>query len=329
MLLLMKIKEHLLQPLICASILLGSGFSASADIIEESSLGDTSYENIAEISDEIYIEPLFEYIMAPEELPDLQSRTDYLMENFWNPFDFKNTKVVDQNALNHAFEVYSQAMPYASEKKVMAGVKNLISKIKGNPGLTFQFAKAAEENLYGPRAILWADNVYVLFLENLVSNKKLPESKKRRYKDQLALLNATSIGSAMPAFNFVSESQTPLDMKDKEKFALLMFSEPECNDCRYSILKLDISGKVNDLLADNLLDVCFVVLDETGSFDMDSVRLPEKWNVGVSRDAASNLDLRVFPSFYVLDSDKKIVGKNLNVDDAISLLETLKPANKN
>ena len=49
------------------------------------------------------IPPLFEYVVAPDELPDLRSRTDYLMDNFWSPFDFKNTKYVDQNALNHDF----------------------------------------------------------------------------------------------------------------------------------------------------------------------------------------------------------------------------------
>ena len=71
----------------------------------------------------VVIPPLFEYVEAPEDIVDLQSKTDYLMEHFWDPFDFKNTTVVDQNALNHAFEVYVTAMSFASEKKIDDSVK--------------------------------------------------------------------------------------------------------------------------------------------------------------------------------------------------------------
>lgn len=274
---------------------------------------------VAVDEDIMIIPPLFEYIVAPEDLPDLQSRTDYLMDNFWNPFDFKNTKFVDQIALNHAFGVYCQAMTFASEKKVEQSVKKLIKNIKGNPGLSLQFAKAAEENLFGPRAEIWADGVYMEFLQNLVDNKKIDNSKKKRYQQQLDLLRRTAIGAPFPEIELLSENGTLTKFQPEKNFRLIEFTLPNCEDCRYSNVKMDISGVVNDLIEDGNLDVMLVM---TG-YPVSRKDYPEKWIALSSDNAADILDIRVFPCFYIVDREGKIRGKNLNVDTAIGLLETL------
>ena len=268
---------------------------------------------------QIVIPPLFEYVVAPDDLPDLQSRTDYLMENFWNPFDFKNTKVVDQNALNHAFGVYVQAMPYASEKKVMESVKKLIGKIKGNPGLSYQFAKAAEETLYGPRAELWADDIYMSFLQNLIDNKKVDNSKKKRYQSQLDLLKRTAVGSRLTDLTLKSEEGAITKFTPNKEFTLVAFVSPDCSDCRYSNVKLEISSIVDDLIEDSRLDVLIVGV----GYDAKVADYSQKFKVMSSDNASQVMDIRMYPCFYIIDKEGKIVAKNLPVDSAIDILDTL------
>ena len=53
----------------------------------------------------IEIDPLFQYPSAPEELSSIQDKSNYLVNHFWEPMDFKDKKAVDQNALNDAFKV--------------------------------------------------------------------------------------------------------------------------------------------------------------------------------------------------------------------------------
>ena len=280
-------------------------------------------EGEATQNDELLIPPLFEYITAPDDLPDLQSRTDYLMENFWNPFDFKNTKVVDQNALNHAFGVFAQAMPYASAKKVEDSVKKLIGKIKGNPILTYQFTKAAEEYLYSPRAVIWADNLYISFLENLIQNKKIDNSKKNKYAEQLSLLKKTSVGTELPFFNVISFAQDPAGLHVDRPYTLIEFAPEDCEDCRYSNLKLDISGKINDMIEEGILGVQVIILSPENPSDFNGKIFPAKWRAGYSNDAKSQMDIRLYPSFYIIDNNRKIIAKNLYVDDAIDFLNNL------
>lgn len=270
-------------------------------------------------SNQMTVQSLFEYVVAPDDLPDLQSRTDYLMENFWNPFDFKKTKVVDQNALNHAFGVYAQAMQYATFKKVEDSVKKLIDKIKGNPGLTYQFTKAAEENLYGPRAEVWADDIYIMFLQNLVGNKKLQDAKKKKYAEQLTLLQSTKTGAPFPSLTVYDSSNSTILFKPEGEFKIIQLSSPNCPDCKYSNLKLDISSVMNDLIEDGRLEIDVLLLEENENIPT----YPSGWKVFNAPKVSNILDIRMEPCFYVLDKDNKIIGKNLNVDDAIGLVEYL------
>ena len=275
-------------------------------------------------SDQVVIPPLFEYIVAPDDLPDLQSRTDYLMDNFWSPFDFKKNKYVDQNALNHAFDTYVHAMPFASEKKVKESVKNLIKNLKGNPGLSLQFTKAAEQTLYGPHADFWADDIYISFLQNLIDNKKIDSSKKKRYIDQLDLLKRTAVGSVMPEVNLTTTEGTLTKLRAPKEFRIIEFTYPSCEDCHYSNVKLDISGIINDLIEDGRLEVIVVTMD----YPVKENYFPQKW-ISLSSDNAKDiLDIRVYPCFYIVDKDNKIVAKNLSVDTAIEYLEVLSKEKK-
>lgn len=280
----------------------------------------------AELADENVLEipPLFEYIVAPENLPDLQSRTNYIMDNFWNPFDFKNTQVVDQNALNHAFEVYVKCMPYASEKNVRESVKKLIGKLKGNPGLSYMFTKAAEEYLYGPRAVIWYDEVYVDFLKNLIDNKKISEKRKKKYIDQYALLKSTLPGTEMPKISVETVSGAPSTLSPSKEYTVVGFVPEVCDDCNYAKFKLDISGKISDLLNDGRLEIDIVALNSK----LKEEDWPETWNLYTLTSPLETLDIRRLPCFYILDKNRKIVRKNLSADDVIYTLESLTTSSK-
>lgn len=311
----MKVLKYLLLGSVLLSV---ASISAMAQEVADS-LSNTPMEELTEI----VIDPLFEYVVAPEELEGLQAKTDYLMDHFWEPFDFKKSGAVDQNALNHAMSVYLQTMPYASEKKVKASVKNLIGNIKNNPVLTYQFTKAVEECLYSPRAEIWADEIYIDFLDNLVSNKKIGDSRKARYREQLNLLKNNAIGQTFPKISVKSLGSQPDGLDYDKELTLLEFTVPECNDCRFTNLKLDISSVINDLIEDGKIGVDIILLGDNYNPEMVSGLYPEKWNLGYSTDAYEKLDIRILPTFVLLDSNGKILAKNMTVEGAINYLNSL------
>lgn len=275
--------------------------------------------NKSEGNGQVIIEPLFEYIIAPDELPDLRSKTDYLMDHFWDPFDFKKNNVVDQNALNHAFGVYVQAMPFASEKKVEESVKKLIDHIKGSPTLTYQFAKAAEENLYGPRADLWSDQIYLEFIKNVINNKKVKDSLKKNFKNHYEIIKRSSVGTSFQSIKVKNPEGSDLNWLPTKEITLIEFTPFNSEDFKYSNLRLDISALINEMLESGRLEVNIILLQD----ELPKYSFPEKWNVYYAPEKENFPDIKIYPSFYVIGKNGKIEGKNLTVDDAINLIQQL------
>lgn len=264
------------------------------------------------------VQSLFEYPVAPDELPDIFAKSNWLMANFWNPMDFKSEKAVNQTALNHAFMVYVNAMRWATRDKALESVDNLIGKISKNRVLMLQFTKAAEENLYGARADYYIDEVYVKFLRALQKQKKLTELQKARYNRQLKLLENTMVGNIAPSFKFKKPNGDSGEYFPMSTLTIIEFGDPTCDDCRFAKLKMESNAAISRALTDGKLNVLFMMPDEPENFEEVAKEFPVRWSVGYAEGVDDIYDLRNTPSFYVIGTDGKIIAKNLPAEEAIS-----------
>lgn len=277
---------------------------------------------------QIVVNPLFEYPQAPDEIENLQERSDYLMRHFWEPMNLKSKTAVDQAALNHAMGMYTVAMQFADKEVAVKSVDDLLKKLEKNPVLLLQFTKAAEENIYGERAKMWIDEIYIKFLQALVKNKKIDSLRKTRYQDQLRILSGSAIGAKAPRFNFTGRDGTKHKYFPMSTFTIIEFGDPDCIDCRMAKLKLDTDLEISRLVEEGKLNILFIIPDaEEESFEfIDSVAdYPKDWTVGASSEVDDIYDLRLTPAFYVINGKGEIIAKNIGVENVISLtLDTLK-----
>ena len=278
-------------------------------------------------SETIYITPLFEYPVAPEELPDLRSKSDYLMDHFWDGMDFSTVSTIDQNALNDAFSVYASAMIYASREKAMSSINNLLKRVKGNPTAVIQLTKAAEESLYGPRASIWSDEAYMPFLKATLAEKKIPDYRKARYSMQLDLLNSTASGKPLPSLRITRRDGVQTHYTPGNRVTLIEFGNPSCDDCRFAKTKLLMAVDLEDMIEEGFLDIAFIVPDAVPEDQAELLEefkaYPESWSVGIAYGGDDVLDLRSTPSFYILDPKGKILVKNLGVNEAVDQIRAL------
>ena len=271
----------------------------------------TTEENV------IYIDPLFEYPVAPEEIISLQDKSEWLMEHFWDSFDFKRKEAVDQNALNDAFNVYSHPMRWASRDAVLKSTDRIIASLVKNPVLLLQFTKAAEENLYGPRAETYIDEVYLRYLDALVGSKKITPARKARYIRQNKILKNSLVGTIPPTFVF----DTPNGVKERFRPGLLTvieFGDPDCTDCRHAKLKMDTDLKFSSAVEKGLVNVLFIIPDPEDNWQDSLAEYPKLWHTGASDEVSDLYDLRSTPYFYVIGTDGKIIDKTESVDKAMT-----------
>ena len=267
----------------------------------------------------IEIEPLFEYPVAPEEIISLSDKSNWLMQHFWDNIDLKKKDAVNQSALNDAFRVFTLPMQWADKAEVDKAVDNMLSQIAKNPTLLLQFTKAAEESLYGQRAKIWIDEVYVKYLESFLKNKKISDSRKIRYRKQLSQIKNSLIGNTPSSFDFVTPTGNPGKFQPIGVFTIIEFGDPDCDDCRHAKLKMETDMKFTSLVDRGIVNVMFIVPDPIDGWQTKIGEYPSNWVVGASDTVSDILDIRNTPSFYVIGKDGKILAKNISVDQAKAL----------
>lgn len=276
----------------------------------------------AQTHEPLVIQPLFEYPVAPEEIEGLQAKSDYLMDHFWDPMNFKEKQSVDQNALNDAFSVYVAPMQWADAAKVDASVDGLIAHISKNPVLSLQFAKAAEESLYGPRAYYWNDALFIKFIDNVLRNKAIKKDRKLRYERVKKLLTNTLRGTVPPEFNYVRADGTKARYYPNGVITLIEFGDPDCDDCRMSKLKMESNVRFSNLVDKGKVNVLFIYPDPEEGWQEKLKGYPTKWHVGASEEVTDLYDLRATPSIYVIDREGRVAAKNIDIATATELAST-------
>lgn len=262
------------------------------------------------VRETVVVMTLFEYPTAPEDLPDIKARCNWVMEHFWDKMDFSQN-AVSQAALDHAFGVWVAPMRWADEAVSTAAFDNLIKKISKSPTLLLQFTKAAEHNLYGDKADIWIDAPYLKFVDALLANKKIPELRKGAYKAQKAQLEKSMIGIKMPVFNYETTIGDKGKLSIETPYTIVVFGDPFCSDCSMYKVKLDADKRIADWIADGKLSLYYIVPDGESVEDWQRqlVFYPSAWKRGAGSGLDEIYDIRRNPSVYLLDDKGVIIMK--------------------
>lgn len=266
----------------------------------------------------IEVEPLFEYPVAPEELESMADKSNYLVGHFWDSFDFKGKTSVDQNALNHAFRVFTVPMRFADRERSIAATTKILEALSKNPTLLLQFTKAAEENMYGPRADIWVDEVYMQFLNAIVRNKKVPANRKAKYEKQLKCLANSQPAQIAPRFEFENREGNKTAYFPMSTPTLIIFGNPHDADWRMARLKMESNLKLIQAIDKGKINILFIVPGEMDGWKDLVSNYSGKWTVGAADNVREIYDIRTNPAVYVIGADGKIVGKNLTLNSAVA-----------
>lgn len=265
----------------------------------------------------IVLPPLFEYPVAPEDM-DWNDRSGWLVEHFWDNFDFKQS-AVGQQQLNHAFYTWTVPMHYCKMEIMKTAVDKVVKKLEKNPTLLLQFTRAAEYNVYAPEtAQVWIDDLYLSFLNAVSQNKKISKTQKMRYALQHKVLLNTRRGEPLPQFAFTERSGMQKNFNPSGTTTIVEFGDPSCSDCQMARIALKSDDYIRDLVANGRLNIYFVIPDAEGgdtSWMEDVLDYPDAWTVGAAESLEDMIDLRLTPSLYLINADGNLVMKNVGLDE--------------
>lgn len=260
----------------------------------------------------------FPYPTPPEALTTLSERTNYLVEHFWDRCNLKSA-FSSRAKLAVAFRDYVSFMPYASSDTVHESINRLIDEVKRNKNNLLTLGEIAESALYSDSAEVLSDELYIPFATAVASNKKIPGASRARFEHQARVLTNSQLGAIAPALPFETADGNKSDLSKVESpYILLFFNDPDCDDCTLVKARLAADYNTRQLIDKGILKIVSIYPDSPSDEWKNSVSLyPSTWVVGASEEADDTFDMRNAPVMYFLDKDRKIIAKNMVIDNVI------------
>lgn len=265
---------------------------------------------------------------------DLEQKSDTVQEplfNYWDNFKFddslsvQNPEVGEQALVN--FIVQLNKLPDSIGAKA---IKKMLQRVKTYPGSLSYFTKQYEHYLYDPNSPYRNDALYQPVLEYLVDSVTLSGAERYRYEEKLALVRKNKVGTEALDFSFQHVDGKISKLSDYDNsYILLFFYEPGCPNCDVSIEELKTSTGFRQLIEKGILNVLTIYPHGNHQEWLAyHSKIPSSWINGTDKQREIKTkrlyDLKASPTIYLLDSDKKVLLKDTDLNQVANYFNNTK-----
>ena len=266
---------------------------------------------------------------APADIPENERqlwRYNYYMNHFFDNMDLATDDRLLRTPIFHQrLERYLELLsPHPDSIKF--GIERLVEKTRGNPEL-FRYVVITTTNRYLQTQIVGYDAIWVYLLEKYYLSGDAvwaSEAAIENFRTHVARTKPLLIGNRpaeflSPEINLEnSNEQWRSVFEPRTRYTIVMFWEPNCGHCKkqmpllrdfYNEKREELDFEVFAVCRDNDIERCKNYINANGITNWinvdgrtSNVKFDELWDITSS------------PTIYVLDSQKRIVTKRIEVD---------------
>lgn len=253
----------------------------------------------------------------------------YYKAHYWDNFDFSDNRIMYAPIYEPKLNEYFNKLVLPIPDTVNAEADAILAKARKSPEIfkytLYWLAQHAESS-----KVMGMDEVFVHLVENYYMKGDafwLDSAGLARYEDRAQKIKPNVLGNIAPDLDLQdiwTLQDTPLK-KMEAPYTLLVFWSPECGHCVKEIPQID--SLYNKALKQKGLKVYSVPtegeLTEIQKF-VEKYNLKDWVNVVDAQNNSgyrSKYDVYSTPKVYLLDKDKKIIGKGLDHSNIMDVLE--------
>lgn len=252
---------------------------------------------------------------VPDSITDPERRAGYAAMRWWDDMDFHNRRLsLDTAFMEQNFSNFLMVVANTDTATMKHAVDRLMNSAEVEPDAWRFLCSIAEKYLYDPNSPFRSDELYIPFLQQTIVSKLASYDQQERdtYRLQMALKNRP--GTLATDFSFITREgqNTTLHSLKSDKPVLLMFYNPDCENCEAVISQFSHAGMSQKFT--------IVAIDAEGDrkrWDETAAAMPQGWIIGyaVTQILDNDLyDLKASPTLYVLDNRKKVLVKDVSPD---------------
>lgn len=204
----------------------------------------------------------------------------------------------------------------------------LLDNISGNEDALDATVRLAQKRFANNESKFRNDDLWLTFLDVLRKRENLEEAMKMRYDFEHFMASLNRPGTLANDFEYElrndSSKRNLYSTVTGSQGLILIFYNPECNQCHEIIENLSKNNELNTLIEKKDIEV--VVIDPEDDYEAWRITcdsLPASWTVGYNTDGIIENDayeLLSYPVFYILDQQYKVIGKNIYYSDLLTYI---------
>jgi hypothetical protein len=273
-------------------------------------------------------------VEIPPEIPfyltEPLAKANYLATHYWNQFDFTDTLLIHQGyLLEDDFVNYVDILFHADKKTANTSIKEMLSKTETEKTgrMRAHFLDLFKKYLYDPNSPFLNEDVYISVLEYIIQSKRSDEAEKSRavFNLEMALKNRVNDPATDIEYTLAT-GMTGTLYAIQSDYTIILFYNPGCHACGEIISYLKDSPVVNKWLNSKRLQLlAFFPNEDLELWRKHLADVPSAWINAYDGQRTvlqkKLYDLKAIPTLYLLNKEKIVLKKDVDVRALESYLE--------
>lgn len=267
---------------------------------------------------------------VPSMLTSPEDRAKYVAEHYWDKYDFANPcSVISRPEIaEQGFADFINTLNYVSADVSTTSITKMLSSAHKADSVVFDyFVELYDLYLNNPNSPMRNEDKYIVVLNYIISSPMIEDINKVRPRYQLEMAMKNRVGNVANDFKYKLKGNTISSMhRLRADYTLLFFNNPDCAECSRVKEYTTLSPTINRLVSAKELVVLSIYPDEDLTI-LHNEQFPKSWVNGydpeqkITNDGV--YDLRAIPTLYLLDKDKRVILKDVAIEQVDAWLSEM------
>jgi thiol-disulfide isomerase/thioredoxin len=258
----------------------------------------------------------------------------YFKAHYFDKFDLKDDRLLRSPVFGNKVKQFIEKLTPQIPDSINAAAKRLIG-LTDEKSETFKYLVYWITNTYEKSEIMGMDAVFVYMAKNYYINGKaywVEDAQLTKIKERVAALEPCLLGVQANNMHLLKSDFHPIALNDiKKTYTLVYFWDPSCGHCQ------KVTPKLRDFYNAHKVDLDLEVLGvyiEADTTEWFKYIKEKELNWINAADLLGTAQFRKYydiystPVLYVLDKNKKIIAKRIDVEKLEDFLRNYEKMNK-
>lgn len=255
----------------------------------------------------------------------------FIIEHYFDKFPFDDPRIFNTPVGEDRMKEYCNFIYQFDRKDLDTFVVAALNAARVNEKSLYTFYDRLEKVLGRNISPYKVEHTYIKMLQNILTYPNLDEDRARRYNRELKTINKNLEGSLVPDFRMVmANGDTNHLYGIQSEYTLLYLQHPTCPTCREVRRRMATYLVLNSAISKGNIVVLTVYFEDDPEVWSNYLKSPEAnpsylhgWNFDQTIEDNELYDTRTIPYMFLLDKDKRVIRKDILVNEIEAYIKKL------